>query len=179
MPVIPAAELRRRILALISSLQGPEQFTPQHIEAMMQVSLQDDVRWQQKDAEGSVTEGWKYWVIYEFPHKPYGPDSLNRQFSIKLSPGQGEPRRRAQMCSFEMEALAQDIVAMGYTRGWDRIEIQHARFAKALPDPRFGIGIRVYQYPQYFSEEEPEYGVEDHSRDCVLRLLVYYHVNRE
>lgn len=110
-------ELRRRLLRLIDSLQSREAVSVANVEKVMGLKLYDQSS-SFRSFFGYAELKEKGWSFNANVHWVYGDDAP-ATIEIALFPdGPRNPKvARSQVCSFEMEALAQDIVKLGFSRG--------------------------------------------------------------
>ncbi len=114
---IPAAELRRRILALIGSFESLKDLEREHVESMMQVNLikrptMDDGY----QAFGKTIEGWNYRVAVARLSRLDEPPTIQIYLNNGVEPWTDQ---EATYCTLVFEPLANEMVAMGYERAED------------------------------------------------------------
>ena len=153
-PTIPAAQLRRQILDLIDSIQGPEDMSRAQVERMMAVKLRqqsgspDDWSY-----EGNVDAGWGYGITIEEGRKEGLPIIV-----IGFTANDAKQNQRASICSYDLEELADEVVARGYTRfpRWAQPRA-HLVFDRDLPDLSFGVAVQMFKYVQQIGPDPEQY----------------------
>ncbi len=144
-PAIPAAQLREQVLNLIDSVKGPEDMSRAHIEKMMGVRLQPS----QKSTdywghEGMTDAGWGYGIGVQGGR---GEDLPKFIIGFRSNDGQGQGF--ASKCSYELEKLAEDVVARGFTRFPRWVQPRaHLVFDRDRPDLSFGVAVKIFKYVQ-------------------------------
>ncbi len=147
-PAIPAAQLRRQILALLESFKKLEDLERGNVERVFGVRF---TRMQGMsegyEYDGTTSEGWQYGIstaklgrLDEPPTIIVGMD-YGFDYDNDLPP---------TYCTLEFEPLAKKLVAMGYEQG------QRARYAggdwmwgfgreSSEGKASFGVGVSVYE----------------------------------
>ena len=141
-PPIASALLEERILRLVDSLRSPASVTRHHVEEVMQVELTQDANIQEWwTHEGTTNEGWSYSILLK---DKKGEDLPS--ISIGFSSSESESTD-AVVCSYELEAFAKKLTAIGYQRypGW-RQPRAHVGFDREIEGARFGSSIHVFKY---------------------------------
>lgn len=111
-PAIPAAELRKRLLALFGSFRSLNDLERAHVEQLLQVPLRKDPEMRMGyEYDGKTVEGWEYGVSIGKLGRLDQPSTI----LIGLDNGV-EPFTNQQptYCTLEFEPLAKALVAMGY-----------------------------------------------------------------
>jgi hypothetical protein len=146
-PPIAAAELRRRVLALIGSFESLEDLEHKNVERTMQITLiKRPTMSDGYHAFGKTSEGWNYRVAVE------RLDRLDQPPTVRIYLNNGvEPWTDQQptYCTLEFESLANDMVAMGYERSekmFRRKGDQWWGFRRKSNDTRAVMGAMVYVY---------------------------------
>jgi hypothetical protein len=141
-PAVASTLLEERILHLVDSLRSPSSTTRQHLEEVMQVELTQDANihewWTH---EGTTDKGWSYSILLK-ESKGEGLPSISIGFSSSESESAD-----VVVCSFELEAFAKKLTALGYRRypGW-RQPRAHVGFDREIEGARFGSSIHVFKY---------------------------------
>lgn len=146
-PAIPAAQLRRQILALLESFQALEDLERGNVERRMQVAL---VKRPNMDDGyqyfGTTTEGGGYRVGVSRLGRMEEPPTI----LIDIDEG-AEPHTSQQhtYCTLEFEPLAKELVAMGYeqgTRAYNRGRDMTWGFGRDSSTEKVGFGVGVIIY---------------------------------
>ncbi len=116
-PAIPAAQLRRQILALLGSFQTLKDLERENVERAFGVRMKID-----PEAEdgytylANTTEGW----LYRIDISHFSPKGSPATVEIFLSNGvdysDDSTNQQPTYCTLEFELLAKELVAMGYER---------------------------------------------------------------
>ncbi len=146
-PPIPAAELRKRILALVESFQSLDDLERKNIEHALKVRL---TRMQGMsegyEYDGHTSEGWQYGISTAKLGRLDEPSTI----IIGMDYGFDYDNDRPPIyCTLEFEPLAKELVAMGYERdkraynqGGD-MTWGFGRDSK-IDDAGFGISVSIY-----------------------------------
>ncbi len=162
-PTISALQLRRRILDLIDSIQGPEDMSRAHLEKMMGVRLvpsQESTNYWRH--QGMTDAGWGYGFGIQ---EERGEDLPH--FNIGFFSNDGQGNAFASVCSYDLLELADDIVARDYKRlpRWVQPRA-HLVFDRDRPDLSFGVGVRMFKYVQQSGPVPEQY------RYCVEEIYI-------
>ena len=147
-PAIPAAQLRRQILALLGSFERLEDLERDNVESAFGVRIPKNP----EAGDGyyfytaETIEGWTYWIDIS---RLYGKD-LPSTTVLYLDDGAESEADPPTHCTLEFEPLAKELVAMGYERG------QRARYAggdwvwgfgreSTERKAGFGVGVSIYE----------------------------------
>lgn len=146
-PAIPAAQLRRQILALLGSFQSLKDLERDNVEHAFGIRM----RKTPDTGEGfyqyaaDTTDDWGYWIDIS---RLYGKDVPSTTV-IYLDDGVESEADMPTHCTLEFEPLAKELVAMGYERGQrpryvssDRVWGFGRESAEGMA--RFGVGVSVY-----------------------------------
>lgn len=146
-PAIPAAQLRRQILALLGSLQTLEDLEHGNVERVLDVKLRSasDMR-QGYEYDGITSEGWSYGVL----SAKLGPLDAPSTVLIGLHhQSESASGQQPALCTMEFDPLAKELVAMGYeqgTRAHDRGGDMTWGFGRDSKDGTLGFGVGVIVY---------------------------------
>ncbi len=146
-PAIPAAQLRRQILALLGSFQKLDDLEHENVKRTMQIELSK--RPAMEDGYqyfGTTTEGWGYRVGVSRLGRMDEPPTILIDLDEGVEPWTNQ---QPTYCTLEFDPLAKELVAMGYERG------QRARYSggdwvwgfgreSTVGNAAFGIGVSVY-----------------------------------
>jgi hypothetical protein len=146
-PAIPAAQLRRQIVALLGSLRTLEDLEKQHVESTLQIQLsrQSGMR----DGHhyfGRTSEGWNYRVAVERLGRMDEPPTIKLYLNSGVEPWTDQ---QPTYCTLDFESVAKDLVAAGYTRTERMIRMKGDEwwgFGKDRQESRTGFGASVYVY---------------------------------
>jgi hypothetical protein len=153
-PPIPTDLLLNRILALLDSLRSPKDVSRVNVARMMEVKFREN---DERDGHwyfnGITNAGWTYDV--------YVDESTRRELpgiTIYFPAGDVPRGTNPSVCTYELEAFAERLVTMGYSRfpGW-RQPRAHLGFDRQAKGSRFGVGIHVFKYVQQTGPEEEDY----------------------
>lgn len=146
-PAIPAAQLRRQILALLGSFEKLEDLekanveTALNIELIRQLGMEDGYQY-----FGKTSEGWNYRATIERLGRMQDPPTikiyLNNGIDVRTD-------QQSTYCTVEFEPLAKEIVAMGYHRTEKMFRLKGKQwwgFRRVNTDARAVIGAMVYVY---------------------------------
>jgi hypothetical protein len=145
-PPITAAELRKKILTLIASLQSREDTNQANVEKIMNVALtEDDGSGGRFSMRGDVQEGWGYW--YYVRKLDDEPDSMikfhlyhNQDLVDDILP---------KTCTLDNESMAQAISALGFKRS-DKLYRMKGRmwsgFWKEMPQQSIILNVTMDVY---------------------------------
>jgi hypothetical protein len=159
-PAIPAAELKKQILALISSLQSREDMSREHVEKHMGLVLQPHPHANDIFIYfGQVTEGWAYNLATTYT---YGDPVPSIEIGF-INKEEVSDDALPKTCTLDFEDLSKEIVALGYERG-ERPFRRRWGFGKDIPLHSAGIGIGVEVYS---AENGTDNGV-----DCVKSIRI-------
>jgi hypothetical protein len=143
-PAIPAAQLRRQILALLGSFQALEDLERGNVERRMQVAL---VKRPSMDDGyqyfGATTEGWGYRVAVERLGRMEDPPTVKLYLNTGVEPFTNQ---EPTYCTLEFEPLAKELVAMGYesdSRAYPSGRSTAWGFGRRFPERKAGFGIEV------------------------------------
>ncbi len=111
---IPAAELRRRILALVGSFESLENLEREHVQKMLQLPLTRaaDIK-EGYDGKGATAEGWIFTVTVAKLGRREDPSTILVGFDNGVEPWTDQ---EPTYCTLAFEPLAKGMVAMGYER---------------------------------------------------------------
>jgi hypothetical protein len=145
-PAIPAAQLRRQILALAGSFQRLEDLEYGNVERAFGVRMNIDP----EATNGytylaETTEDWTYWIDTS---RLYGKDKPSTTY-IYLDNGAETKADPPAHCTLEFEPLAKELVAMGYerdARAYKKGGDVTWGFGKDVPEHNAGFGIGIYIY---------------------------------
>jgi hypothetical protein len=146
-PAIPAAELRKRLLALFGSFRSLNDLERAHVEQLLQVRLSKDPEMRMGFGyDGKTVEGWEYGVSVGKLGRLDQPSTI----VIGLDNGV-EPFTNQQptYCTLEFEPLANELVAMGYQQGVRAYDLGGGPrwgFGMNFPESKGGVGIEVPVY---------------------------------
>lgn len=162
-PTISALQLRRRILDLIDSIQGPEDMSRAHLEKMMGVRLvlsQDSTDYWRH--QGMTDAGWGYGFGIQ---EERGEDLPH--FNIGFFSNDGQGNAFASVCSYDLLELADEIVARDYIRKprWAQPRA-HLLFNRFSPDRSFGVTVQMFKYVQQTGPDPEQY------RYCVEEFFI-------
>lgn len=146
-PAIPAATLRKQVLALLDSLQSLEDLEREHVEAIFRVHLtkEPEVR-DGYEYFGQTTEGWTYYINVIRLHALSDPPKIMIALNNGVEPWTDQ---KPTYCTLDFEELAKDIVGLGYERAARRMAFGGKPswgFGKDIPSRNAGLGIGVYLY---------------------------------
>ena len=162
-PTISALQLRRRILDLIDSIQGPEDMSRAHLEKMMGVPLvpsQESTNYWRH--QGMTDAGWGY----AFGIKENRGEDLPK-ITIGFFSNDAQINEFASVCSYDLLELADEIVARDYTRFPRWVQPRaHLVFDRDRPDLSFGVGVRMFKYVQQTGPDPEQY------RYCVETIYI-------
>jgi hypothetical protein len=129
--------------------------TRSRLEEVMQVRLEQD----------SELQGW-WWYIgasdekwqYTLKVDERSKDDSLPLITISFSAGDVEGNARATVCTYELEAFARSLVALGYTRhpGWKQPG-GHLVFSREQAGTRFGSTVKVRKYVQQIGTGEDDF----------------------
>ena len=159
---IPAAQLRKQILDLIDSVKRPEDMSRTNVERVMGVRLLPSQKstdyWRH---EGMTDAGWGY---------GYGVQEQLRDFpriTIGFYSNDGEGHKLASRCSYDLEGLADEIVARGYTRKLRWAQPRgHLLFSRDAANRSFGVNVQLFKYVQQTGPDPEQY------RYCAEEILI-------
>jgi hypothetical protein len=144
---IPAAELKKKILSLIGSLQSREDMSRGHVEKIMGVSLLPHPRSENIFRYfGKVNEGWEYSVavlhIYGDDVAPsIGIGLVHKEETIDDA--------LPKACTIDAETIVKEIDSMGFQRS-DELIIMDGKmwwgFRKNIPARNAKLGVEVHVY---------------------------------
>ncbi len=162
-PSIPAAQLLRQILALLGSFEKLEDLERENVERAFSVRMNRDP----EAADGytyhaNTTEGWTYWIDTSRLH---GKDQPSTTY-IYLDDGAASESDPPAHCTFELEALAKEFVALGYKRDDGIAKFKGNvwwNFDKTIPHANATFYPMVYLY---------RVSNEDGERYCVSRIKI-------
>jgi hypothetical protein len=144
-PIIPKDELRRRILRLIDSVRTPEGMSRANVESMMLVDLIESSElpghWTRL---GGTDQPWNYVVMVTEKEKKEDGYPRIRVYAS----GEDVPSPTPLiLCSYDIEELATDIVALGYFRE-PRLKQPrgHVLFKWETPNRDYGVAVKVFRY---------------------------------
>ncbi len=145
-PSIASTLLEERILRFVDGIRSSPDMTRSRLEEVMQVRLEQDTElqgwwWY----TGAADEKWQYTIKIDERSKD---DSLPL-VTISFSAGDVEGNARATVCTYELEAFAQSLIAIGYTRhsGWKQPG-GHLVFSRERAGTRFSSTVKVRKYIQ-------------------------------
>jgi hypothetical protein len=129
-PAIPAAQLRRQILALLGSFQTLEDLEKRHVATTLHIEMirqigTDDIH----QYFGKTTEDWNYRVAVERFSRMADPPTIDIYLNNGVEPWTDQ---QPTYCTLEFEPLAKELVAMGYERS--------SRISRRAGKPSWGFG---------------------------------------
>ncbi len=146
-PAIPAAQLRRQILALAESFKRLEDLERANVEKTLQVRLQRDPEMTEGYGyDGRTTEGWQYGILVAELNRLDEPPTISIGLDYDFDYDKG---RSPSYCTLEFESLSNEMVAMGYTRTERMLRLKGTQwwgFRRENMDSRAAIGTMVYVY---------------------------------
>ncbi len=146
-PAIPAAQLRRQILALLGSFETLEDLERDNVEKVLRVPLQRDPGMAEGYGyDGHTIEGWQYGILVAKLNRLDEPSTIGIGLDYDFDYDNDKPPTH---CTLAFEPVAKKLVTMGYERG------QRARYSggdwvwgfgreSVEGNARFGIGVSVY-----------------------------------
>ena len=150
-------ELRRRLLRLIDSLQSREAVSVANVERIMGIKLPPDPNYSKGYAgvahlNENREKSWGFSAAVEWI---YGYDSPPR-IEIALFPdGPKNPKlARSQVCSFEMEPLAQDIVKLGFSRAMIPGNPGKRRYVFSRDTKKISGGAGLTAFPYVIGDDD-------------------------
>lgn len=113
-PAIPAAQLRRQILALLGSFERSEDWERANVERVLGIHMSKTPNTGEDFYQyvADTTEGWAYWVDIS---RLYGKDEPTTTV-IHLDDGAESKADQPTHCTLEFEPLAKELMGMGYER---------------------------------------------------------------
>jgi hypothetical protein len=154
-PPIASTLLEERILRFVDGIRSAPDMTRSRLEEVMQVRLEQDSELQEWWwYTGASDEKWQYTLKVDERSKD---DSLPL-ITISFSAGDVEGNARATVCTYELEAFARSLVALGYTRhpGWKKPG-GHLVFSREQAGIRFGSTVKVRKYLQQIGTGEDDF----------------------
>lgn len=146
-PAIPAAELRKRLLALFGSFQSLKDLEREHVEKVFGIGLQRNPRMTEGYGyEASTREGWVYGVSVDKLYRLDQPSTILIDLDYGVEPFTNQ---QPTYCTLEFEPLAKELVAMGYEqdpRAYNRGGDMAWGFGKDVPHHKAGFGIEAIIY---------------------------------
>jgi predicted small lipoprotein YifL len=141
---IPAAELRRRVLALLRSLRTLEDLERENVERMLGIEFKkaSDMR-QGYEYDGATSEGWTFGVLNAKLGRLHAPSTTIIGLHHGVEPWTDQ---QPTYCTLEFEPLAKELVAMGYeqdARAFNRGGDMTWGFGRRDKDRNAGFGIEV------------------------------------
>jgi hypothetical protein len=157
-PPISAAELRKRILAMVDDLRSSKQLNRSYVEKMMRIEMREDP----EDPgdyiyDGSVSEGWNFYVGIR---KIFGPDEPPQIRMTLWLPEKTKRGMHAKICTYEYEEFAKEIEAVGYTRSSYRLARLGGKTAMGFGRNDSEYGLTVYVYSAENGSEEGRYCIQ-------------------
>lgn len=157
-PPISAAELRKRILAMVDDLRSSKQLNRSYVEKMMRIEMREDP----EDPgdyiyDGSVSEGWDFYIDIS---KIFGPDEPPELRVLLLLPEKTKRGTLAKICTYEYEEFAKEIEAVGYTRSSHRLARLGGKTAMGFGRNDSEYGLTVYVYSAENGSEEGRYCIQ-------------------
>jgi hypothetical protein len=145
-PAIPAAELKKQILALIGSLQSREHTNQENVEKQLGVKMYVDPEWDlNRMYWGQTTEGWRYWFSVTKLRKEPASAIDFRLFHGEKTLDDALPKT----CTIDAEAIVKKIDSMGFQRS-DELIIMDGKmwwgFRKNIPAHNARLGVEVHVY---------------------------------
>ncbi len=147
-PAIPAAQLRRQILALLGSFETLEDLERDNVARAFDARMKkaSDMR-QGYEYDGITSEGWGYGILDAKLGRLDEPSTIIIGLHHGVEPWTDQ---QPTYCTLEFEPLAKELVAMGYEQG------QRARYAggdwmwgfgreSSEGNASFGVGVSVYE----------------------------------
>lgn len=154
-PSIASTLLEERILRFVGGIRSAPDMTRNRLEEVMQVRLEEDSElqgwwWYTGAADGK----WKYTIKVDERSK----DDPLPLITISFSAGDIEGAARATVCTYELEAFARSLVALGYTRhpGWKQPG-GHLVFSREQAGTRFSSTVKVRKYVQQIGTGEDDF----------------------
>jgi len=146
-PPIPSATLRKQVLALLDSLQTPDDMEHAHLESIFRVHMVKNPRVREgHEYLGVTTEGWTYYIETVRLHALSDPPTIMIALENGVEPWTDQ---KPTYCTMDFEELANDIVALGYERAATRTTVGNKPswgFGRDVPKHRTGFGVGVYLY---------------------------------
>jgi hypothetical protein len=153
---VSAEAIRQQVLDLLGGLTSPETLRSEALARRLSVALRVDPGWDRRRTfEGQAAEGWPYSIAVTTPD-PAGFSDVDVSFGDTDATAGGS---NAKPCTIEFEALSKDIVAIGFTRTPNRIQMKGKTwwgYQKRIPEQKLVIGAMVYVYP-----------TDDRGQECV------------
>lgn len=154
-PSIASTLLEERILRFVGGIRSAPDMTRNRLEEVMQVRLEQDSElqgwwWYTGAADGK----WEYTIKVDERSK----DDPLPLITISFSAGDIEGAVRATVCTYELEAFAQSLAAIGYTRhpGWKQPG-GHLVFSREQAGTRFSSTVKVRKYVQQIGTGEDDF----------------------
>jgi hypothetical protein len=154
-PPVASTLLEERILRFVDGIRSAPDMTRSRLEEVMQVRLEQD----------SELQGW-WWYIgasdekwqYTLKVDERSKDDSLPLITISFSAGDVEGNARTTVCTYELEAFARSLVALGYTRhpGWKQPG-GHLVFSREQAGTRFGSTVKVRKYVQQIGTGEDDF----------------------
>jgi hypothetical protein len=165
-PAIPAAELKKQILALIGSLQSREDTNQENVEKHLGVKMHVDPEWDlNRMYWGQTSEGWRYWFSVTKLRKE--PASTIAFYFIHGEKPLGDALPKT--CTLDFEKMAEEFQARGFKRNSNEFFMmsgkRSAGFRKIiLPEEDLGLSVRLFVYSANSNAEA--------SRLCVNSIVI-------
>lgn len=146
-PAIPAAQLRRQILALLGSFQKLEDLERDNVERAFGVRFtrRQGVS-EGYEYDGITSEGWQYGISTTKLYGLDGPSTIIVGMDYGFDYDNDLP---PSYCTLEFEPLAKELVAMGYERDTSisrRAGKPSWGFGRDSKADNAGFGISIYIY---------------------------------
>lgn len=143
-PAIPAAQLRRQILALLGSFQALKDLERGNVEKIFGVRLSRNPDMAEGyEYKASTTEGWNYSVSVDKLYRLEQPSTILIGLDHGVEPFTNQ---EPTYCTLVFEPLAKELEAMGYER--DSRAYPSGRstawgFGRRFPEHKAGFGVEV------------------------------------
>jgi hypothetical protein len=154
-PPMASTVLQDRILRFVDGIRSPSDMTRSRLEEVMQVKLEQDAGFVESWwYTGATHENWEYTVKVDEKRED---DELPR-VDISFSAGDFEGNERATVCTYELEAFAQSLVGLGFTRhpGWKQPGAQ-LLFTRETAGTRFGTTVKLRKYTKQIGNEKIDF----------------------
>lgn len=162
---ISAAELRKQVLMLLENLRTLDDMEHERVAAIFNVPLtKDPERRDGYEYFGRTTEGWNYRIAVMRLGRLSEPPTITIGLNNGVKPWTDQ---KPTYCTLDFEALAGDIVALGYERDAKRV-FSGAKplwgFGRDVRAQRTAFGVGVYLY--YLDEDT------ESERACVREVQI-------
>jgi hypothetical protein len=149
-PPIPAAELQKRILALMASFRSLEDLERAHVERMTETTmLKRPTMSDGYQVFGKTTEDWVYRIGVSRLARMDEPPTILIDLDNGVAPWADQ---QPTYCTLDFEEVAKELVAIGYEQGARPRAAGGAwmwGFGRDSVDKKtsFGVGVVVYEWP--------------------------------